>query len=65
VDIVKDSQSGILITSYEHLKIYAKELLSVDWGYAVLDEGHKIKNPDAGITLMVKEVRLTTLTGWI
>lgn len=55
---IKQSENGILITTYEHLRIYARDLLMVEWGYAILDEGHKIKNPDADITLVVKQVRL-------
>ena len=57
IETVKKSEKGLLITTYEHLRIYAAELLSVNWGYAVLDEGHKIKNPDAEITLLVKQVK--------
>lgn len=28
-----------------------------EWGYAVLDEGHKIKNPDTRVTRACKEIR--------
>jgi SNF2-related domain len=27
------------------------------WGYAVLDEGHRIRNPDADVTLMAKQLQ--------
>lgn len=27
------------------------------WGVAVLDEGHKIRNPDSEVTLVAKQVR--------
>lgn len=57
IKTVLESENGILITTYEHLRIYAKALLPIDWGYVVLDEGHKIKNPDAEITLVVKQVQ--------
>ena len=31
-------------------------LSQVRWGYVVLDEGHKIRNPDSDITLVAKQV---------
>ncbi|AGO12295.1 AaceriAEL065Cp [[Ashbya] aceris (nom. inval.)] len=47
----------ILITTYVGLQIHSDLLLQVKWGYAVLDEGHKIRNPDAGISLTCKRLR--------
>ena len=47
----------VLITSYSGLQSYAELLIPVDWDYAVLDEGHKIRNPNAGITIFCKELR--------
>ena len=32
-------------------------LLNVAWGYAILDEGHKIRNPDAEVTLAAKQLQ--------
>ena len=57
--IAKAAQSkyGVLLTSYEQLRKHALPLLDVDWGYAVLDEGHRIRNPDADITLLCKQAR--------
>ena len=48
---------GIILTSYEQLRKHADDLLDINWGYVVLDEGHKIRNPDADITLLCKQVR--------
>ena len=48
--------SGVLLTSYEQLRKHSLAVLSVNWGYVVLDEGHKIRNPDADITLLCKQV---------
>ena len=31
-------------------------MLPYNWHYVVLDEGHKIRNPDAQITLCCKQV---------
>ena len=48
--------NGILITSYSTLVIQQEHLLAYDWHYLVLDEGHKIRNPDVKATLVCKQV---------
>ncbi|KOO22805.1 DNA excision repair protein ercc-6 [Chrysochromulina tobinii] len=45
---------SVLITSYEMMRVHAAVLLAQRWLYVVLDEGHKIRNPDAEITLVAK-----------
>ncbi|KAF2157800.1 hypothetical protein K461DRAFT_274031 [Myriangium duriaei CBS 260.36] len=47
----------VLVTTYTGLQTYAEQLIPVDWGYAVLDEGHKIRNPNTAITIYCKELR--------
>jgi len=47
---------GVLITAYSTALIHQDLLLSKDWHYVILDEGHKIRNPDAQITLVCKQV---------
>ncbi|KAK2882633.1 hypothetical protein FQN49_000145, partial [Arthroderma sp. PD_2] len=47
----------VLVTTYAGLQTYASLLIPVDWGIAVLDEGHKIRNPDTSITIHCKELR--------
>jgi len=47
---------GVLITAYSTALIHQDLLLSRDWHYVILDEGHKIRNPDAQITLVCKQV---------
>lgn len=42
---------GILVTSYSGLVHLSEELLRYSWHYVVLDEGHKIRNPDAKVTV--------------
>lgn len=49
--------SGILITSYTNVTLYLSELLKYEWHYVILDEGHRIKNPDAQVTLSCKAFR--------
>ncbi|KAL3717305.1 hypothetical protein ACJRO7_008824 [Eucalyptus globulus] len=51
------SESGLLITTYEHLRLLGDKLLHIVWGYAVLDEGHRIRNPNAEITLVCKQLQ--------
>lgn len=47
----------VLITTYAGLQTYEDVLIPVDWAYAVLDEGHKIRNPNTAITVFAKELR--------
>ena len=52
------SPSGLVLTTYESLRAHRGLLLPVHWGVVVLDEGHKIRNPDAEITQVAKQVSL-------
>jgi DNA excision repair protein ERCC-6 len=52
------SGAGVVLAGYEGLRRHAGLLLPLDWGYVILDEGHRIRNPDAEITLLCKQVRL-------
>ncbi|OCL12765.1 hypothetical protein AOQ84DRAFT_284541 [Glonium stellatum] len=56
VDKVK-RDGHVLVTTYSGLQTYAEFLIPTDWEYAVLDEGHKIRNPNAAITIYCKELR--------
>eukprot|EP00026_Physarum_polycephalum_P000777 Phypoly_transcript_00778.p1 GENE.Phypoly_transcript_00778~~Phypoly_transcript_00778.p1 ORF type:complete len:1043 (+),score=239.81 Phypoly_transcript_00778:241-3129(+) len=49
----------ILITTYEGIRINQEELLKHRWEYIVMDEGHKIRNPDAEITITCKKFPTT------
>ncbi|GKT53935.1 DNA repair and recombination protein rad26 [Colletotrichum tofieldiae] len=46
----------VLVTTYAGLHSYNDELLSHEWGYAILDEGHKIRNPNAEVTIACKKL---------
>ncbi|KAJ1527811.1 hypothetical protein ONE63_007757 [Megalurothrips usitatus] len=48
---------GIIITSYTAVVRLKDHLLHQRWHYVILDEGHKIRNPDAQVTLAVKQLR--------
>ncbi|EME88518.1 uncharacterized protein MYCFIDRAFT_46188 [Pseudocercospora fijiensis CIRAD86] len=49
-------QGHVLVTTYSGLQTYAELLIPTDWEYAVLDEGHKIRNPNTAITIYCKEL---------
>ena len=48
----------VIITTYEGLRTYRSYLLSINWAYCVLDEGHKIRNADANITILCKQIKV-------
>lgn len=50
-------EKGVLVTSYACVSKLA--LHKHDWHYVILDEGHKIRNPDAQVTLACKQFRTT------
>jgi DNA excision repair protein ERCC-6 len=41
--VLLQSDGGVLLTTYETMRLQRADLLSVEWGYVVLDEGHKIR----------------------
>ncbi|CAA0815213.1 Protein CHROMATIN REMODELING 8 [Striga hermonthica] len=57
INRVVRSESGLLITTYEQLRLKGDKLLDIEWGYAVLDEGHRIRNPNAEVTLVCKQLQ--------
>lgn len=46
----------VLVTTYAGLQIYSDILIPIPWEVAVLDEGHKIRNPNTEITIHCKEL---------
>ncbi|KAJ2557155.1 DNA repair protein rhp26 [Coemansia sp. RSA 1933] len=49
-------QGHVVVVTYSGLQIYKDVLLRRKWGYAVLDEGHTIRNPDADVTIACKRL---------
>lgn len=47
----------VLVTTYSGLETYKDILTKIDWAYAVLDEGHKIRNPESFVTYSCKSLR--------
>ena len=65
-DFTHRADPAIWIASYTQLRKHRKLLAEVEFGYAVLDEGQFIKNPDAKITQTCFAIRAThriVLTG--
>jgi len=56
IDTVME-KGHVLVTTYVGLRIYSKYILPREWGYVVLDEGHKIRNPDLDISLTCKQIK--------
>lgn len=52
---------GVVITSYNSLVKHKDRLLRYNWHYIILDEGHKIRNPDTQIAAVCKSVSIYTL----
>ncbi|KAL4746375.1 hypothetical protein BDW72DRAFT_185005 [Aspergillus terricola var. indicus] len=50
-------EGHVLVTTYSGLQSYASLLIPVEWGGTILDEGHKIRNPNTSITMHAKELR--------
>ncbi|KAJ1731328.1 DNA repair protein rhp26 [Coemansia sp. Benny D160-2] len=55
VDLVHQ-RGHVVVVTYSGLQIYQDVLLRRKWGYAVLDEGHTIRNPDADVTITCKRL---------
>ncbi|KAJ1660680.1 DNA repair protein rhp26 [Dispira simplex] len=47
----------IVVTTYAGMRTHASSILKRKWAYVILDEGHKIRNPDAEITLVCKRLK--------
>ncbi|XP_047517761.1 DNA excision repair protein ERCC-6-like [Pieris napi] len=46
---------GVLLITYAGLIKYAKDLQSRNWQYIILDEGHKIRNPETQVSKFVRK----------
>ena len=51
------AESTVVITTYHALRTRISELASVPWGYVVLDEAARIRNPAAAVTLAAKRLQ--------
>ncbi|KAK1742140.1 RAD54-like protein [Skeletonema marinoi] len=46
-----------IVTTYESIRRAPDDWVNHNWSYVVLDEGQKIRNPDADVTLACKRLR--------
>ncbi|CAH0701394.1 unnamed protein product [Spodoptera exigua] len=46
---------GILLVTYAGIVKYTQDLTARKWHYIILDEGHKIRNPDTQVSKLVKK----------
>uniref|UniRef100_A0A8C2ZWK9 Excision repair cross-complementation group 6-like 2 n=1 Tax=Cyclopterus lumpus TaxID=8103 RepID=A0A8C2ZWK9_CYCLU len=66
---IKKGRIEIALTTYETLRLCLDQFNNIDWSAVVVDEAHKIKNPNSQITQAMKDlkckVREVGLTGTI
>ena len=55
IHAIANANGGVLVTSYSGIRIYRESLTLYSWDYVILDEGHKIRNPQSEITRLCKE----------
>lgn len=52
-----NKEKAIILTTYLGILKYKGIMKELDWHYIILDEGHKIRNPGAKVSVAVKEFR--------
>mmetsp|Transcript_11137 Transcript_11137/g.16421 ORF Transcript_11137/g.16421 Transcript_11137/m.16421 type:complete len:1104 (-) Transcript_11137:766-4077(-) len=57
MDTLIENGAGVVVTTYESFRRNHDAFLSRKWQYVVLDEGHKLKNPNADITYYCKQIK--------
>ncbi|KAL0979127.1 hypothetical protein UPYG_G00181080 [Umbra pygmaea] len=60
---IRKGRSEIALTTYETLRIGLEQFNSIDWCAVIVDEAHKIKNPNSQITAAMKELRCRVRVG--
>lgn len=58
------SDGNVLLTSYGTFAKNRKHLVDKDWHYVILDEGHKIRNPEAQVVIFTFSHRNFHLKLW-
>lgn len=59
VQLIKEihKSKGIIVTTYISILKYKDDLINYNWHYLILDEGHKIRNSSAKISVALKHIR--------
>ncbi|CAD7691758.1 unnamed protein product [Nyctereutes procyonoides] len=60
---VKQRKCEIALTTYETLRLCLDELNSLEWSAVIVDEAHKIKNPKARVTEVMKALKCNVRIG--
>ncbi|XP_069034509.1 DNA excision repair protein ERCC-6-like 2 isoform X1 [Embiotoca jacksoni] len=60
---IKKGRIEIALTTYETLRLRLDQFNKIDWSAVVVDEAHKIKNPNSQITQAMKELRCKVRIG--
>ncbi|XP_062310171.1 DNA excision repair protein ERCC-6-like 2 [Osmerus eperlanus] len=60
---VRRGRSEIALTTYETLRLGLDQFNSIDWCAVIVDEAHKIKNPNSQITHAMKRLRCQVRVG--
>lgn len=47
------------LTTFESIRRSPEAWINYDWSYVIMDEGQKIRNPDADVTIACKRLRTT------
>ncbi|KAL7719226.1 DNA repair and recombination protein RAD26 [Entamoeba marina] len=56
IELLSQTKRSVYITTYDFVRTHRDELNIIDFGYIILDEGHKIKNPSAEVTIAIKSL---------
>ncbi|XP_042542597.1 DNA excision repair protein ERCC-6-like 2 isoform X2 [Dipodomys spectabilis] len=60
---VKQRKCEVALTTYETLRLCLDELNSLEWSAVIVDEVHRIKNPKARVTEVMKALRCNVRIG--
>ncbi|KAM8960589.1 DNA excision repair protein ERCC-6-like 2 [Pelodytes ibericus] len=60
---IKQGKYEIALTTYETLRLCLDELNSIEWAAIIVDEAHRIKNPKARITQVMKDLHCKVRIG--
>ncbi|KAM4576492.1 DNA excision repair protein ERCC-6-like 2 isoform 2-T2 [Odontesthes bonariensis] len=60
---IRKGRTEIALTTYETLRLCLDQFNRIEWSAVVVDEAHKIKNPNSQITQAMKELRCKVRIG--
>ncbi|XP_044535708.1 LOW QUALITY PROTEIN: DNA excision repair protein ERCC-6-like 2 [Gracilinanus agilis] len=60
---VKQGKCEIALTTYETLRLCLDDLNSIEWSAVIVDEAHRIKNPKARVTEVMKALKCNVRIG--